>query len=55
MVAHLDNDLTTIQRFNEFDGDVADIQRMLQEVADLVTRAFWYPEKNRPMKFLDYD
>lgn len=55
LVAHLDNNMNTLQKFDEFNGDVVDIQRMLQDVANLVSGASWYPEKNRPMKFLDYD
>lgn len=54
LVAHLDNNINSTL-FNNFDGDVADIQAMLKDVADFVSTASWYPEKNRPMKFLDYD
>ncbi|MFZ2126518.1 MAG: hypothetical protein WAV04_03340 [Candidatus Microsaccharimonas sp.] len=55
LIAHLDKDMNTTEQFNEFDGDVSDIQMMIQDVADLVSSASWYPEKNRPMTFLDYD
>lgn len=56
LAVHLDNDLTTMKKFSEFDGsEIAEIQKMLHGVAKFVSSASWYPPKNRPMPFLDYE
>lgn len=53
LVAHLSKAMTS-EDFKQYEGDIAEIQSMLKDVAELVARASWYPADKIPMKFLDY-
>lgn len=52
VIAHLDKFMDN-SKFIKLETELALIQRMLQDVANLVERASWFPA-NYPFKFLNY-